>query len=219
MLSFEIPELHSAISLFAKNGLSGAFPHRDDYHREHLPTEYTVLHVWTHMHFYCSPPNEFYPPEVRQLRCKSTNKDGRVLFDPILVKVTTGRGRTGKLYSVHCCPKLKCYCDIEERVADLRLIFRAAKGLDNETLAYVHWYGPTKRPHRAHRLHEVSKMMRGDQRAGGVIKLCDILGPCPLASKLDASSPPGVDQNKAYHMLSSFYINPFASHLDYELFR
>lgn len=90
MLDFEIPELHSAISLFARNGLSGAFPHRDDYRREHLPTEYSVLEVWTHMHFYCSPPNEFYPPELRQLWCKSTNKDGRVLFDPILVRVTTG---------------------------------------------------------------------------------------------------------------------------------
>lgn len=62
-------------------------------------------------------------------------------------------------------------------------------------------------------------MMRGNQRAGGVIKLSEIQGPCPLASKLDASLPPGVDQNNAYQMLSSFYINPFASHLDYELFR
>lgn len=111
---------------------------------------------------------------------------------------------------------------LETRVADLRLIFRAANHTDPQkrnTYAYVHWYGPIKPPHRDHKLREVQKMMRAGQRAGGVILLSDILGACPLASKISSDSPPGVDQNNAYERLDSFYINPFASHIDYELFR
>ena len=60
-------------------------------------------------------------------------------------------------------------------------------------------------------------MMRGGHRAGGVISLESIQGPCPLSSKLDGSCPSGIGQDYAYNKLSSFWINPFASHVDYEL--
>ena len=83
--------------------------------------------------------------------------------------------------------------------------------------AYVHWYSPAKQAHPHHKLREVSKMMRGRHRAGGVIGLESIRGPCPLSSKLDGSCPPGIGQDNAYNELSSFWINPFASHVDYEL--
>lgn len=62
-------------------------------------------------------------------------------------------------------------------------------------------------------------MIRAGERAGGIIRLDDIRGACPLGSKMNSDSPPGIDQNNAYQKLSSFYINAFASHIDYELFR
>ena len=61
--------------------------------------------------------------------------------------------------------------------------------------------------------------MQGMCRAGGIIGLDDISGPCPLASLIDGACPPGIDQHNAYDKLSSFYINPYTSHLDYETFR
>lgn len=108
------------------------------------------------------------------------------------------------------------------RVADLRLIFQSASrvdGADRTVYAYVHWYSPTGQPHRNHRLREVSKMMRSGHRAGGVISLDSIRGACPLASKIDGTCPSGVEQDTAYQSLSSFYINSFASHVDYEVFK
>ena len=101
-------------------------------------------------------------------------------------------------------------------MADLRLIFRSANApiqARSDVHAYVHWYQPTGRPHPHHKLREVKKMMCSGLRAGGLINLSSIRGACPLASKIDGSCPSGIEQNNAYQMLSSFYINPFASHM------
>ena len=98
MLSFEIPDLHSAITLFINNQNCGAHHHRDDYQRHHLPPSFEILDVWTHMHFARSPLNEFYPEELRILRCKSLSKAGRITFDPILVEVISQRGVSRKLF-------------------------------------------------------------------------------------------------------------------------
>jgi len=51
-------------------------------------------------------------------------------------------------------------------------------------------------------------MFRGGRRAGGIIALDNILGPCPLTARIDGACPPGIDQNNAYDKLSTFYINP-----------
>jgi hypothetical protein len=110
----------------------------------------------------------------------------------------------------------------ELRIADLRLIFRATEdenGRKGKVFGYVHWYSPTKNPHRDHKLRAVHKMMRSTHRCGGVIDLDNIIGPCPLASLIDGPCVPDIDQHNAYDKLASFYINPYASHLDYETFR
>lgn len=62
-------------------------------------------------------------------------------------------------------------------------------------------------------------MMRSGRRAGGIITLDQIRGPVPLASNLEGPCPAGIDQSNAYQMLDSFWINPFASHVDYELYQ
>lgn len=107
---------------------------------------------------------------------------------------------------------------VEKRVAELRLLFRAGGESDSEIFAYVLWFSPTKSPDPIHGLREVNYMMRAGERAGGVIRLSDILGACPLASKVTSRECEGVDQNTAYRKLSTFYINAFASHTDYELY-
>lgn len=89
MLKFEIPDLHSAITLYANHQFSGAFPHRDDYQQHHLPMPFEVLNVWCHVHFARPPLNKFYLDELRLLRCKHSNDAGRLTFDPILVEVAT----------------------------------------------------------------------------------------------------------------------------------
>lgn len=94
MRRYDIPDLHSAITLFINNQDSGARPHRDDYRREHLPPSFECLDVWSHMHFRRPRINEFYAHEVRQLRCKPANKDSRVIFDPIVVELSSARSST-----------------------------------------------------------------------------------------------------------------------------
>jgi hypothetical protein len=59
-------------------------------------------------------------------------------------------------------------------------------------------------------------MMCSGLRAGGVISLRSIWA-YPLASKIDGSCLSGIAQNNVYQTLSSFYINLFASYIDYEL--
>ena len=56
----------------------------------------------------------------------------------------------------------------------------------------------------------------GTHHAGGVIGLESIRGPCPLSSKLHGSCPPSIGQDNAYNKLSSFWVNPFTSHVAYE---
>lgn len=89
MIRHELPELHSAITLFVRNGISGAFPHRDDYPRDSLPPEYNFLDVWHHIRFNRDALNEFCAPDARLLRCKPPDysKSKPAYFDPILVNV------------------------------------------------------------------------------------------------------------------------------------
>ena len=88
-----------------------------------------------------------------------------------------------------------------------------------DILAYVHWYTSMRvEPHS--RLQRVQKLMRGtDCRSGGIVKLSSIRFPCSLATALDTGIyPAGINNHNAYKVANSFYINPFASHVDYELF-
>ncbi|KAF8287638.1 hypothetical protein DL93DRAFT_2234551 [Clavulina sp. PMI_390] len=204
MVEFQIPSLHSAISLYILNSITGAHPHRDEYQRTHLPHQYETLNIWTHVN--CERPalNEFYETEYRRLRC-GISKGKRLMFDQVLVEVP-GRRRGDK-------PQI--------RIANLRLIFCSTEAAEREQqplLAYVQWYKPHTRPHRDHGLRTVEKMLRGNEHAGGVIPIHWIRGPCPLAPRLDGMCPPHLDQFNAFDKLSSFYINPFCSHVDYELF-
>jgi hypothetical protein len=61
-------------------------------------------------------------------------------------------------------------------------------------------------------------MMRGAFRAGGVVQLKDISGRCPLAPVLPENCPPGMDEFNVYEKIDLFYINPFSSHVDFEMF-
>lgn len=222
---FDIPGLHSAITLFCNHGISGAFPHRDDYGRSSLPAGFNDLDIWTHMAYTLSPPNEFYEPELRRLRCKPARNDTPPLYDPILVQVTHPRTAVTGVCTFGCSCITASFLTrspLGRRVADLRLIFRAAQDVNGQkghVLGYVHWYSPPERPHRDHKLQAVRKMMRGVHRAGGVIELDHILGPCPLASLINGACPPDIDQHNAFDKLTSFYINPYAAHLDYDIFR
>lgn len=92
MLQYEIPDLHSAITLYVNHGNSGARPHRDDYQRPQLPSMFERLNIWTHLHFARPRLNEFYPNELRILRCKSSKTTGRLTFDPILVELSSRTG-------------------------------------------------------------------------------------------------------------------------------
>lgn len=99
MLQFEIPDLHSAITLYINDANSGAQPHRDDYHRAQLPGTFERLNVWTHLHFACPRLNEFYPNELCVLCCKSANTAGRLTFDPIFVELPSWNGASNKCKS------------------------------------------------------------------------------------------------------------------------
>lgn len=88
----------------------------------------------------------------------------------------------------------------------------------NEMLAYVHWYTPPQIDNRS-RFRRISKLMRGHDRAGGVISLNSIRFPCPLGTAIDGPCPPGLDQYNAYEQADSFWINAFDSHEAFELFR
>jgi hypothetical protein len=115
-----------------------------------------------------------------------------------------------------------CLCHSGYRVADLRLIFCAASGLDEaistEHYAYVFWYGSISAPTCPSRLRTVKKMMQGTSRAGGVVPLADLHGRCPLAPVLSKTCPQGIDEFNVYDKIDSFYINPFSSHTDFEQF-
>ena len=87
-----------------------------------------------------------------------------------------------------------------------------------EILAYVHWYTFVRADTNSG-LRRVCKTVRGDQQAGGVIRLKSICFPCHLATAIDGECPPGINQHNVFDVASNFYINPFASHEDYELFR
>ncbi|KAF8279130.1 hypothetical protein DL93DRAFT_2092352 [Clavulina sp. PMI_390] len=200
MERYNIPSLHSSITLFHKNGKSGAYRHRDDWARQNLPAEYEEIDVWNFIN--CTRPalNEFHPSEERRLRCAFNKTTNQLYFDPVLVEVTSPRGSN------------------QVRVADLRLIFRSSSRGENKHLAFVHWYETHSTPHPHHRLRTVRKMMRGGERAGGVVLLSAIRGACPLSPHVVGLCPPGLNSSTVYENISSFFINPFASHLDYDLF-
>lgn len=90
MHTHNLPSLHSAISLFARNRISGANPHRDDYTRESLPLEFKYIDVWHHVRFHRQALNDFCKPDAHMVRCKppDSKKNGRIVFDPIFVNVT-----------------------------------------------------------------------------------------------------------------------------------
>jgi hypothetical protein len=107
MQLFNIPDLHSAISFFHNNGISGAFPHHDEYSRASLPYIFENLDIWTHMKITLSPPNEFYAPEQRKLHCKPEKNGSKPVYDPILVRIT--RPRTGTTHMSTLFVSTECH--------------------------------------------------------------------------------------------------------------
>lgn len=108
-------------------------------------------------------------------------------------------------------------------MADLRLIFKAAAlpihdRENEEVYAYVLWYTPIRAPKQPSKLRIIEKMIHGSSRAGGIVHLRDIKGPCPLSPVLPEVCPIDLDQYNVYRQVDLFYINPFSSHLDFEQF-
>lgn len=57
-------------------------------------------------------------------------------------------------------------------------------------------------------------------QAGGIVLLTNIIAPCPLIPVLPDTLIKGtVTPENCMETVSSFYLNPFASHLDYALIR
>lgn len=71
----------------------------------------------------------------------------------------------------------------------------------------------------------MTKSFAGGVRVGGIVKLESIKYACSLAPVLteDFDSPSSdlgtVDENNVMDKIHTYYINPFNSHVEYELFR
>lgn len=87
MEKYNIPDLHTAISFFIRNGNSGASHHRGNYVRAMLPPAFEHLDIWSHIHMTQPPINKGSEPDSFLVRARHSEKFPHLTWDPVLVEM------------------------------------------------------------------------------------------------------------------------------------
>src|SRR5258706_5654373 len=108
------------------------------------------------------------------------------------------------------------------RVGELRMVFSLSNDQQvsskQELYAFVHWFGPISNLVAHIHLHSIKKLT-SNGIPGGVIPLSRVVALCPLAPVLlGCISKGSVRPMMCMESETEFYLNPFASHWDYDLY-
>ncbi len=109
------------------------------------------------------------------------------------------------------------------RVGELRMVFSLSNDQQvsskRELYAFIHWFSPISNPVAHIRLHSIKKLTSNGIPDGGVIPLSRVVALCPLAPVLlGCISKGSVRPMTCMESEMEFYLNPFTSHWDYDLY-
>ncbi|KAF8325084.1 uncharacterized protein EI90DRAFT_3073852 [Cantharellus anzutake] len=203
------------IRYFVYNGNSGLrnHPNRDYYSSAALPRHLQSIDIWHTFKIQLPQPNAFYPPAQTRIQCTPPTAQQGGIYSTVLIDMD----------------QELLVSDIRRyRVGEIRFVFTLSESQDRNgcerfnlgpLFAYVHWFSPISKPSVSSRFRTVKKEVYRDIPDGGIVPLSNIVVPCPLAPVLPGRLQKGsIRSATCMETELEFYINPFASHIDYELY-
>ncbi len=116
--------------------------------------------------------------------------------------------------------------NLEYRPAELRLVFRARTSQQRPDrkaplLAHVLWYSSIPAHHSwdTQMYHVTQEFDMHRRRKAGIIELSRIKGECPLSPVFGETCDPEIISETCFDRISTFYINPYSSHIFFRQFR